>query len=449
VAKTAILILLLTAARTVTVAAPLSGEDVAQLHRLDLLFDTHGPLPSVAEPDRALLYRQFVRDRMTQDSFYAAVLPRLFATLSRDLLAGLPLIHFRLKKATVAGKEVYYRSPLAPCNPRDAVAVQPWWDLDSTVLVCDSAYHPDVKRDTRAVEQYCETNGYFDLDGVLCGCGEHLVNCSRDAGQAKQLDADTKAEPLWTLQYVIQNHKPFTSVLTMNESVRTELGDFFYARNRFFRGHPLELPPVHDHSKPTLKPRDSEFDGGLLTTPLFLFWEFSRRVIVSYLWEDFLCTPLQSSAVHASQMFELKDAKLHTHDYIALAGMIGCKDCHARIENAVRALRGFTPTTDGYRFLSERVYAGPISFFVRDANDVRAEGPASPLWLGQTMSLQPEFDACIVNKVGELVYNGYPVPEMVSRSLRARFAESHDFATLFEDAIVARFAAPPDIAHAH
>lgn len=438
----------------VAAATPLDPADAEQFRRLDLLFNTHGSLEpfTTGAPDRQAAYRAFVRDRMAQDSFYDELLPRLFGLLTVNFLTNLPPAHYALKPVVAGGKTFYHRDSGEPCDPREVVSVHPWWDLNSTVLVCPNDYRPQVKKDPRTTEQFCETNGggFLDLDGFVCGCGEHLLNCTRDWPQMKQFSKALKLEPLRTMQYVIQQHQRFSRILTMNETVRSDLADLFYRRNRYFNHGTFEMPPLSDDSKPSLRPRDPEFDGGILTTPLFLFWETSRRVIVSYVWEDFLCTPLRSSAVHAEQMFELKDPKLHTHDYIGLASMVGCKDCHARIENAVRALRGFTPTSDGYRFVADRVFRGPISFFVRDANDRRGEGPATPAWLGQMIASQPEFDACMVHKVTELLYGGYPVPEKVTQLLLTHFRHSQDFATLFEDAVVARFAATaPTIETSH
>ena len=126
---------------------------------------------------------------------------------------------------------------------------------------------------------------------------------------------------------------------------------------------------------------------------------------------DFLCTPVSSrAAVMAPAMFHndtgTSDGQLRASDNFHLVTALGCRDCHARLENAVRAFRGFTVGSLGLRFVSAQAFDGTVDFYVRDSGDRRATGPATPAWVGKTIAAQPEFGKCMVQKVEEIVYGG-------------------------------------------
>jgi hypothetical protein len=78
-------------------------------------------------------------------------------------------------------------------------------------------------------------------------------------------------------------------------------------------------------------------------------------------------------------------------------------------------------------------------FYVRDENDQRAEGPATPAWLGEMFRQQPEFATCIADKTLAYVFGGYPIRPSLRASLLAKFRRGEDLASLIEDAVVARF----------
>lgn len=424
-------------------------DDASAFEQLDLAFGTTGPaVPAVGE-GRARAYRQFVRDRLTQDAFYDTVLPRLFSVFSENSSVN-GTVPFVLKKGKVGSRDVYFiNNPTLnragpPCTkPEELVSTHPWWDENETAWLCSSDFHPETRVDPHGDGRvFCEgriVNHEINFKQKAgCGCGERLLNCARDRAQLDQLEGAYVDEVVRTMQQVIQSRARFSGVLTMTSTVRSDLAELFYARNRYFKTGRFELGAI-GNGKPSLKPRDPEFAGGVLTTPLFLYWEFSRRLTTQKIWEDFLCAPLASTGVRAADMFHLGDARLRTRGHLALTQMTGCSDCHARIENGVQAFSAFPPATNGFRHVAEWTFAGTAKFYVRDATDARAEGPSTPLWVGQTVARQPEFISCMTRKVEELIYRGFAVPPQLHQQLLSRFARDEDLAAAIEDAVVARY----------
>ena len=415
---------------------------------LDLLFGTKGPLPSepVAGSSQADVLREFVRSRMRQDAFYDTVLPRMFRAAG-STFAGTPYVPTPIVlMSTVDNGEQYFHRAGHPCKKEERVDVQPWWKA-SNVKVCAEAYHPEIKADraptTGKTIQYCEAtyHEFLNPDSV-CRCGEHLLNCARDEQQARQLDAAQPEEFIRTVQYVAMNHRPLGSIFTMNETVRSDLQEFVYARNRFLKTGKFEpLPSVSTSAekRPTLRPRDPEFEGGVLTTPRILFADPSRRLLTEEVWRDFLCFNIGSLRVEASQVFHVSDPRLRSREHIPLTKMFGCRECHARLENAITAFKNFTIASNGNRYIAPTSKPDPIGFYMKDSSDLRGTGPATPQWVGEMIARQPEFAQCMVKHVGELIYGDGLVPEVVSDSLRQGFEKDQDLAKLFESAVVFKY----------
>lgn len=414
----------------------------ASLRELDIVFGTTG-LPIVesgrASPTAREL-REFVRERMSHDEFYDSVLPRMFGVLSRAPFVT-PTVRFALEQSRVetgplAGREYHYLGE--PCGADELQSVRPWWNLDEEVLICRDAYRPEVEIDDRSSgKQFCEAPFYTNPGPRVCGCGEYLLACSRNEAQQWQLRAEIKQEAIRTMQHVIRSRRPFSDVLSIDETVRTDLVDMFYARSQFFLTGELVLAPLT--GKPgSLRPRPSIFGGGLLTTPQYLYFDSARRVFLVALWEDFLCAPLISAAVDTEQILQTAHADLRTSDHMELASIPGCKGCHAKLENAMRAFAGFTSSSRGLRYDPTTVVEGEVELFVWDDSDTRGRGPATPAWIGRQIGAQPELDQCMVRKVEGLLYSGHSVPQAVHERLLAGFRSRRDLAALFEEAAVTR-----------
>ncbi|MBX7098449.1 MAG: hypothetical protein K1X89_12100 [Myxococcaceae bacterium] len=419
------------------------ADDAAFSTNLALLNGVLGTPAASVDPARypgataAERWRAAVRERMKDDALYLSVLPRMFVYLNMRA-DGPP---FELMSGKLKGREFYYLHE--PCKADQLVSVDAWWRPGKPVQVCKDSYLPEIKSDDRAGStQYCEATENRNPDPSICGCGEHLLNCAPQGELAEQIGTAYSLEAVKTMQHVIQSQKPFGQVLTGNETVRSNHADFYYARDTYFRGGPLAIPPQSDKSAEafSLRSRPPQYEGGLLTSPLFRYGDEAPRVLVSVLWWDFLCTVPLSLRVHAEQIFELKNPKLRSGDHMELAAKTGCRDCHARIENALKAFKGFVSSRVGQRSVPLDGPPETMKFYVRDSLDMRAEGPATPTWLGATLVSQPEFAGCMTKKVQEIVYGGEPVPTEVTRAMVSAFKKDQNLQTLIEDAVVARFA---------
>ena len=443
--RVATIALFVVAARVVAATPSREERDNEVFQSLDVSFGTKGPFPEANGSARAARYRAFVRSRMSQDGFYDTVLPRLFGLLS----SRLPLQGFRmpfvLDKAEHGNRAYFYLADYGTCSPKDMSRVSPWWDPGHAVWICNTSYRADRRID-HAEHAGPSDKTYCEAGAANCGCGERLLNCARDAEQLKQMLHDIEVEPIRTAQKIIQSDRPFSDMLTMNGSVRSDLSDFFYRRNHWFVTG--EWPRVSPLAETELRPRDDEFNGGLLTTPHYLYWDDAPRVVVATIREDFLCASLVSTTVTAKAMFH-PGASFENARYRFrpdLTTMTGCKECHTGLDYGLLAFSGFTRNNHGFRYVPAMQSDTSTRFYLRNAGDLRGEGPATPAFIGEMISKQPEFAACITHKVEEAVYGGYPVTPAVEHQLAKRFEKDRRFSSLFEDAVVERYLGPAALA---
>ena len=432
------------AARGEASAKPVPAEEIdgKVLRGLDARFGTSGVIPA-ASADRAARYRAFVRDRLGQEGFYKKTLSHMFRILThRYALGQVKPFALTLQTTKDGDREIYYVD--TPCKRAETVRVQPWWDLGSTVWICNKDYRPDVVVDTSLGQpRFCEYSGQVGhTHGErACRCGQHLVNCARDRRMQEDFYEAYFDEVIATARHVIQHDQPFSRVITMNETVRNDYADFFYARSKYFATGKLDYPKPDPAKPPALRARDSHFDGGVLATYQTIYnGADSHRSTIWQLWEAFLCKPLSSSNVDAHQMFNFEGdtGQLRTAERIELTERTGCQDCHRVLEYAQRPLvRGYPSQWQGQRYTPHKI--ADTKLFVGLEDTPRASGPATLGWLGSAMAAQPEFPACIVSKTEALVWGGLPVPEDVHAHLVKTFTKAQSFAALLEAAVVARY----------
>ena len=163
-----------------------------------------------------------------------------------------------------------------------AVAVHPWWALDTAVLVCPDSYQPDHLKDAHG--WYCGGRNLGEAPPSpkpFCGCGPNLVNCMRDAAQSGAVVKSITFEVVKTLAYVVRENLPIDQAFTMNSTVRDGLADALYERWRVDTGEQSHFVPILPLNAPAqLAPRYESIPGehaGILTTQLALSADGGRE----------------------------------------------------------------------------------------------------------------------------------------------------------------------------
>jgi hypothetical protein len=425
-------------------------DDREVLRRLDLKFGTTGNITvgdGLSLAARQDVYRAFIRDRITQKSFYDSVMGDLKLKRARSeppsMLPPLPLT----LKTSETKQPFFYLDE--PCATKDLVSVAPWWDLASTVKVCKDSYKPEVESYPAGEGGtiYCDSTFYKPQRAWVpspCKCGANLMNCAPNIGVQKTLIQDFADEQTLTIQHVVQNHLAFGNILTLAESVRSDWADVFYARSQFIATKQWNYPKPTGETK--LRSRPEPHTAGILSTWPWMVKSDSYRVMVREMWEQFLCQPLASRQVTPAEILaavggtqEVATGRYRDSVRMEFTKAPGCQNCHKILENASRTMQGYTLMQYGGHYIPENAYNGEIQFFVGDVSSPRAEGPGTLHWLGETIAAQPEFDACMVKKVLGYVYDGFEYKPELAALLEKRFTNGQDFATLVEDAVIARY----------
>jgi hypothetical protein len=389
-----------------------------------------------AETTGASSYRNIVRYALGKDATFSTILPEMFEGMQKH--KTISLVPQILKHTGASESPVYYLA--VSCNAKQAIKVHPWWALATTVLVCPDAYKPDVLSEpshSGKATHFCEATHSVDHTGT-CGCGPYLLFCARDEDQAEKIERAVWYEAIDTVRYVIQNHRPFTDILRMNETVRSDYAELLYARSAWFTDQKFVFPTTLVESS-SLRTRREPFEGGLVSTWQYRYYDEAPRINVLLLTYDFLGTALVSRQVSTGPLFAaLSDPNLRAHGHIALADTTGCRDCHARLEYGMRAFSNFLGPRDGLH-VDNRSSDGLARLYVRDASDLRAEGPATPKWYAEIISKQPEFSAEMMRKVERFILRGRSIDAPLRQKILERFRTDDDFARLLEDVSVAAF----------
>ena len=439
---------------------PTTPSDRELLRRLDLKLGTQGDIAvpdALSHDQRRELYRAFVRDRMKQPAFYESTFRALRLIRGPGESPGvLPPLPFTLKKSD-STPAVYYLEQ--PCKAKDQIDVEPWWDLGSKVRVCADSYRPEVVSYVAGGEStvWCDSTFYKAHRAWVtspCKCGRNLMNCAPSSDVQRAIMKGFSDEQALTVQHVVEHHLPFGEILTLPESVRSGYGDLFYARSEFIATGRWSYPKPESIAA-SLRPRPAAFDAGILSTWFWMIDSDSHRVMAREIWDQFLCHPLASRNVTPAEILRAMGGsttavgKFRDSVRMEFTTAPGCENCHKILENASRAMVGYTLMQYGGHYIKDHAYTGTIQFFVGDVSSPRAEGPATLHWLGATIAAQPEFNACMVKKVLSYVYDGFEYAPALAERLQARFSTGQDFATLFEDAVVSRYLGPGSLEPGH
>jgi hypothetical protein len=420
----------------VSAAAPQASAPVARAPRvsipeLERLFGVD-PTPALANDARDVgSYRDWVRAILREPAPYKVLTPLIlgvFTELPSDRVVGfLPLLEGQSKTKGA----FYYRRET--CADDALRRVRPWWNASTEVWICGDDYRPDLLED-KGVS--CDVMWPLP-DGSRCGCGPNLVFCGTKELQSA-LKKATREEQRLTLEHLVESERPFGEIVTMNGTVRSGLGDLFVARTELFVSGRFTPPDIA--SPPTLRPRPYPFQGGLLSTPLFLFGDSQRSMIAS-IWETFFCLRVVSREVATQTILEAlhSETAFRERDVLGLARTEGCQNCHARLEHGQAFMAGWQSWLKGMHYVPEVAAATPVAqFYLRDHHDMRGERPATLGALGALIASQPEFGRCMVSKATSFVYEGTAVPYEVERRLLQGFANGQNMRALIEDAVVAR-----------
>jgi hypothetical protein len=408
------------------------GERVqTRLVRLDDRFGTTGRVPTLSKTDPASVSRavqEFVHDRLQQKAFYGTTFKAMFLTFA---LSEIPDGLFKPTKLDAKTGAIYV-AERTPCGADAVVDVEPWWAPDTKVRVCTDAYRPDKTMTTVLThEHHCSSLMAMGMDDA-CGCGPNLVYCAAP-GSEEATTAAIRDEPLETARWVVTNKRPFSEILTLRGSVRSNLADIMYARNQVLAGKGLPPAPAPEQLD---QPRDRyPMGGGVLTASRLRYFDQQRAITAGFC-EDFLGIPFKSVNVSARQVVDQsQDADLRSSLQLRLTTSVGCQNCHARLENAALAFHGFPDPRRAQHF--EPQPETTMKLYVNDHNDLRGQGPATPEWLASQWVRQPEFTETMVRKVEELVFGGNDVPEAVHVKALQRFRARQDFEGLVADVVTA------------
>lgn len=407
-------------------------------------------------PDRAARVRAYVAALLADDRTYPGLLSSLYTVPKYPLYPR--AIPFVLQQAVREGAPVLYghhalektasgpATAPGPCRRSEAVKVVPWWAPATEVLVCPASYRPEVRE--FAPGRACDTVYNLQLQEAArsqqeraCGCGPNLIYCVPDRALEQALRRAVHDEYLDTVADVIKRRRPYQTILTTNETVRSPLAGFFYVKSQLLAGERADWAAVAGDGKRP-RPRPWHLGAGVISTPLVRFFDDADRVVVAHVWQDFLCLPLTSSRVETEVLLHNTKTATLRDDLDHLAGVPGCRGCHARMEHGARFLQFASGKDDGTTYRPERAPRDGRIYGL-DGDELLWTGPATSVNLGKVLSEQPYFFDCQVDKALALFYGNRDVPAGLTGALRAEFGRHRDFARLLADVAAARFAGAP------
>lgn len=313
-----------------------------------------------------------------------------------------------LKTKEDGGKTIYYLRD--SCSASEAVKVVPWWDESGDeVLVCPSAYRPEVKGDKAG--RTCGASMLDPRDSDVCGCGPMLVYCMKNNEQRSKYKSLIVQEVTDTAAYVVDGDLPIEKLFTMNETVNNEATEYLYRRARVVSGEdPKTLFPIKGYDKPKLRERHEQMPGqqaGVLSAPMMMYASDALRGVMRNYYEYLWCTGTARSNVETEAVLALKKVDLRVGDgWKELASMNICTDCHARLDYGMQFFWGYPSSTMGTDFNLKNSRAGKGPLYGDNIKDERGQADLTPRGFAELATTQPEFGACMTRKIVDHVYNG-------------------------------------------
>jgi hypothetical protein len=431
-------------------AAPLSptGKMLSDLS----VFALGHPLPV---DEIAAKEKDVVAGKLKVEDYIDALLKQpMGPRLSKDIVMGAtspvkdrhPIpVHSILRTVKDGDDKIY--TLREKCTRAEAVSVHPWWDPEKEVLVCKTAYRPDVKGDDSG--RTCGASMLAPRDVDLCGCGPYLMYCTESHEAFQRAQDRMLAEVQETAAYVVDGNKPIEELFTMNETVRNNDAEFLYRRGRVANGEdPAKLFPVTGFGdyKGKLMPRYEEIPGqhaGVLSTPALTYSSDALRGVMRNYYDYLWCSGVQSSRVSTDSVLGLGTVDLRVGDgWKKLASMNICTDCHARLDYGMQFFWGYPSSTMGIDFRKSQALKGQGPLYRRNIKDEIGKADLTPAGFAKLATSVPEFGDCMTRRVVDHVFNGTDSSKDYA-AVRETFDQTHRIKEMLRTAMT-RFAVRKD-----
>ncbi len=349
---------------------------------------------------------------------------------------------FDLKTFEHEGQEIYFL--YARCDPKTAVSVRPWWDLESEVLVCPDSYKPELEGIEFDPKHTAICGGRnrssYSKD---CGCGPALMNCSKGFKFNRKIFQSTQDEFSDTVAHVAKRDVPLSTMFTMNESVRDRTAEFFYARWRIQSGEDpkkvfadLARWPK-EGAKLAKRPNLShELHAGVLTTHHLLYLSSGPRERIQQFSDVMWCIEPVSVRVEAEKLFDLVSTNFREMvGWEKLANAPGCETCHARIDYGVRFFSEFPSIQFALGYWPHYRVKGRGPMYIDDKEDHRGDEELTPSGFARLAIRQPEFEKCMISRVTRHVFGRDSLPADIEAVQKA-YQENSSYKNLMTTALV-------------
>lgn len=369
------------------------------------------------------------------DVLFAAVLGKASHVINREAA--------RILKQTPpdgTGRTAYYLR--RPCAVTDAKEVNPWWDLKTTVLVCDEAYQPSVYRPEPSPVELpitCNVSELFPAQLPTCGCGPNLMRCERDKEHYASIKESLIQEISRTTEYIVANDLPMSELFTSTSTMRDRQAE---AVNRWLHAESVggkadfalsDWPEAGKWAPRT----PAEQQAGVLTTPQMLNFNLDTRQRMRVTFEMAWCSEPSSVGATAQAMLALGGNQLQIrHDgWRELAARPLCTDCHARLDYGDQFFSAYPATSIAMHYMPQLSHSEKGSFYGDDIQDERGSAPRTPASFAKLLTSQPEFGRCMARRLGMRVF-GNELLAADEDALAASFRTNGTARSLMREAMV-------------
>jgi hypothetical protein len=375
----------------------------------------------------SLTFERYIESLTNRSGFAQTIAPRIVLGLANLEPGSMPVWALNQEEPSDGGEPIYYLSE--PCEPDQAVSVEPWWNPDSRVKVCPSSYKPDIRRDP--------SNGKSCLRRVFgrygqCGCGPNLGYCARDSEHQREILASMHQEGLDTIARIVQEDRPLREVYTANETVRDRNAEYIYHRSRLAAGEIEQLPDLSEWAvEGQYAARHEAYPGqhaGLLTAPMLVYMADAARPRMRLFYTLAWCASPSSQRVDGDAVLSLEDSDLRliaedSDSWQHLARKDGCTDCHARMDFGMQFFHEFPSMYEQIGPVSSLRRNGTGELYGRDIQDPRGGNQLNPAGFAELLVSQPEYEMCMTKRITEHVF-GPSVPPVARRAALAAFRKS-------------------------